>query len=108
MLQRLRQWFSFDPASYEAPSGIPSPDEERHLTLYKYDTCPFCMRVRRVLDATGVEVEFADIRTDPEALRRLQEVTGRRTVPCLFIDDVPMFESRDISRWLMAYAERWA
>ena len=26
--------------------------------------------------------------------------TGRNTVPCLYIDGKPMFESRDIAAWL--------
>lgn len=26
--------------------------------------------------------------------------TGRRTVPCLYIDNQPMFESQDIMEWL--------
>ena len=30
----------------------------------------------------------------------LKEKTGRTQVPCLFIDDVPMFESADIIAWL--------
>jgi glutaredoxin len=108
MLNKLKQWWSFDPATYETPDGIPSPDEPRELVLYKFDTCPFCIRVMRVLDQTGVQAEMRDTRTDPAARQELLDRTGRTQVPCLFIDDVPLFESRDISQWLLAYAERGA
>lgn len=41
-----------------------------------------------------------NILQDEANLHRLVKDTGRRTVPCLYIDNKPMFESADISRWL--------
>ncbi len=104
LIQRL--FGSFDPMAYEAPVGIPSPDEPRTLELYKFDTCPFCIRVMRVVDKTGVDVTYRDTRGDSAASDFLFEQTGRTTVPCMFIDGVPMFESADISKWLLAYHAR--
>lgn len=89
----------------EARSGVPAPDQPRTLVLYKFDTCPYCVRVFRAVDALGVAVALEDVRTDPAARRSLQQATGRTTVPCLFIDGQPLFESRDIVAWLEAYAE---
>lgn len=106
MLDKIKQWWAFDAASYEAPDGIPSPDQERSLELFKYDSCGYCMRVMRVIDATGVSVDYRDTRGDPEAKQELWDKTGRTQVPCLFIDGVPLFESKEISHWLQAYAER--
>ena len=96
---------AFDPNDYEAPPGVPGPDEPRELVLYKRDTCPFCMKVFRMIDATGVSVRTRDVGGDPEALETLEARTGRATVPCLFIDDVPLRESDEIGKWLYAYAE---
>ena len=73
--------------------------------LYKDDYCGFCRRVYRAVERLGLELEMADTRTDPEAKKRHLERTGRRTVPCLYIDDIPLFESADIIEWLEAYAE---
>jgi glutaredoxin len=73
--------------------------------LYKFDTCPYCVRVFRALDGLGVAVAMEDVRTDPAARRALQQATGRTTVPCLFVDGQPLFESSDIVSWLEAYAE---
>jgi len=34
------------------------------------------------------------------------KTTGRSTVPCLYIDDKPMFESSDICTWLEENKEK--
>lgn len=88
------------------PDHVPSPDQPRQLALYKYDSCPFCVRVLRKLQQLEVEVELRDTRSQPEHRRHLQEQTGRTQVPCLFIDEQPLFESADIITWLEAYAAR--
>ena len=87
------------------PSPIPTPTETRSLVLYKDDYCGYCRRVYRALERLDVELEMADTRSDPEAKRRHMERTGRRTVPCLYIDDIPLFESVDIIEWLEAYVD---
>ena len=85
----------------------PSPDVERELVLYKYNSCPYCQRVLRALRGMEdvVQVEFRDTMRDPGARSALIQATGRTTVPCLFIDGEPLFESADIVRWLNRYAE---
>ena len=60
--------------------------------------------VLRTIDELGVEVELRDIYSNNEHLNKLQSDTGRRTVPCLYIDDKPMFESSDIMAWLNSNA----
>ncbi len=124
MLTRLKRWLRSPPpaaraAAVRTPSlprqaskglpvsaavGVPAPDQPRTLVLYKFDTCPYCVRVFRAIDALGVAVVREDVRTDPAARRALQQATGRTTVPCLFIDGEPLFESRDIVAWLEVYA----
>ena len=97
-----------DPATYRPPRGIPTPDVDRELVLYKYDSCPFCARVLRKIDELGVDVQMQDTMMDRQARQDLYDRTGRTTVPCLFVDDVPFFESADIVRWLDVYAQRKA
>ena len=74
--------------------------------FYKYDSCGYCARVRRVLDLLDIEVQLRDTLYDPGVRSELYEKTGRSTVPCLFIDGEPLFESEDIVAWLQAYAKR--
>jgi glutaredoxin 3 len=95
-----------DPETYASPGEIPSPDEARILTLYKYDACPYCIRVFAFLKNYSVSMEMADTRNSKEARAALMHLTGRTQVPCLVIDGVPFFESSDILDWLAAYVIR--
>ncbi len=70
------------------------------LKLYKYNSCPFCQRVMMAIDKLGVKVEYHDIMQNMDDLKFHMEKTGKRTVPCLYIDGEPMFESADIIDWL--------
>lgn len=90
------------------PKNSPSVLEGHTLALYKYNSCPYCMRVLRVIEDLGVEVEMRDIMADRSHRDSLREQTGRTSVPCLYIDGEPLFESADIVAWLRAYAKRAA
>lgn len=72
------------------------------LELFYYETCPYCQIVLQVIDQLSIKVDYKDIFADRENLNRLVADTGRRTVPCLYIDNKPMHESADIARWLKA------
>jgi glutathione S-transferase len=61
--------------------------------------------VDRVVQGLGLDVPSIDTRVDAEARKAHRNRTGRNTVPCLYIDDVPLFESADIIDWLEAYAQ---
>lgn len=87
-------------------SSVPSADQPRTLVLYAYHGCPYCGRVFRALDQLGLtdQVELRDTLRDQQAEDQLFAATRRYTVPCLFIDGQPMFESLDIVEWLTRYA----
>lgn len=76
------------------------------LSLYHFDSCPYCARVRRALKDLELDVALADIHRDPAAQADLVAATGRQTVPVLRISDedeegdVWMPESGDIIRFL--------
>lgn len=69
------------------------------LALYASDTCMYCHRVFAAMRRLGVEIEIRD-RDEPQWRADLRARTGRTQVPCLLIDEVPMFESLDIIRKL--------
>ena len=77
---------------------------QENYALYKTDLCGFCYRVRRFLEANGIEIPLRDVNQDPEAFRELLQGGGRTTVPCLRIqrgDEIEwMYESMDIIRYL--------
>jgi glutaredoxin len=95
-------WFS---EGGSVPDRVPAPDRERDLVLFKYDTCPYCGRVFAKLNALGMQIPMRDIHREAAARTELLEKTGRTTVPCLFVDGEPLFESLDIVAWLDAYAK---
>ncbi|MCP4914308.1 MAG: glutaredoxin [Oligoflexia bacterium] len=70
------------------------------LEYFYFDACPFCQKVLRVIQSTNIKVEYKDIMSDMSSLERLVNDTGRRTVPCLYIDNMPMHESDDIIHWI--------
>ncbi len=74
------------------------------LSLYHYDGCFYCGRVRKALERLGVEVELRNIHAEPRHLADLLAARGRQTVPVLRIQkpegDEWMPESSDIVRYL--------
>lgn len=56
------------------------------VKMYTTAVCPYCIQAKRVLKARGVET-IDEIRVDsnPEERLRMMEITGRRTVPQIFI-----------------------
>ncbi len=70
------------------------------LDLYYFDSCPFCQIVLKVIKELNLLVHLKNIHEDERNLLKLYSDTGRRTVPCLYIDGVPLFESLDIIEWL--------
>ncbi len=70
------------------------------LELYYFDACPYCQRVLKVIDELKIKVEFKDIYADVNDMQKLIYITGKKTVPCLFIEGKPMHESLEIMEWL--------
>jgi glutaredoxin 3 len=58
------------------------------VKMYTTAYCPYCIRAKQILQAKGVG-EIDEIRVDVEPLERMKmmEITGRRTVPQIFIGD---------------------
>ena len=54
----------------------------------------------------NLKVELKNIHEDFSHLEKLRADTGRTTVPCLYIDGRPMFESHDIMDWLKANTDK--
>lgn len=79
-------------------------ENARDLTLFHYDGCFYCERVREALGDLGLVVAEENILADPAAKRELVEARGRGTVPVLRIEEGEGFrylgESRDIVRYL--------
>ena len=95
------------------PKGIERPESEqqqvdaytRNLTLYQFLTCPFCIRVRRVIKRQSLNIETLDAQKNPVNRQQLLEGGGKIKVPCLKIVDTQgettwLYESAEIIRHL--------
>lgn len=95
------------------PKGIVRPVEQqqeidlqcRGLALYQFKTCPFCIKVRRVMRALSLNIELRDAQHDPQHRAALLQGGGQIKTPCLRITDAQgnsqwMYESDDIIRYL--------
>jgi glutaredoxin 3 len=58
------------------------------VRMYTTQVCPFCVRAKALLRQRGVEqIEEIRVDTDPAQRDHMIEITGRRTVPQIFIGD---------------------
>ncbi|ANY61772.1 glutaredoxin 3 [Comamonas aquatica] len=58
------------------------------VKMYTTAVCPYCVRAKQVLKSKGVEqIEEVRIDSDPAARDHMMQITGRRTVPQIFIGD---------------------
>ena len=58
------------------------------VKMYTTQVCPYCQRAKALLRQRGV-AQIEEIRVDLDPAQRLtmMEITGRRTVPQIFIGD---------------------
>jgi glutaredoxin 3 len=58
------------------------------VRMYTTEVCPFCVRAKALLRQRGVaKIDEVRVDLDPAQRLRMMEVTGRRTVPQIFIGE---------------------
>ena len=57
-----------------------------HVKMYTTQVCPYCIRAKSLLQQRGVEqIEEIRVDLDPSQRQAMMQLTGRRTVPQIFI-----------------------
>jgi len=78
--------------------------EAKHLALYQFYACPFCIRTRRAIHRLNLPIELRDAQKDQQHRADLLAGGGRIKVPCLRIDEGGatrwIYESEDIIAYL--------
>jgi glutaredoxin 3 len=68
------------------------------VIVYSTRYCGFCVRAEDLLKRRGIPYQKIDVTDDPEARAMLIErAGGRRTVPVIFIDGVPIGGYRELA-----------
>ena len=58
------------------------------VKMYTTAVCPYCIRAKALLKQRGVtQIEEIRIDADPAQRAHMMEITGRRTVPQIFIGE---------------------
>ncbi len=95
-----------------SPKGISRPEalqqeidsQTQHLALFQFESCPFCVKVRRKIKSQSLKITLLDAKNDPVARQELLENGGKIKVPCLRITDGDevtwMYESSQINDYL--------
>ncbi len=95
------------------PRSVTRPPEKqaeldaatRSLSLYQFEACPFCVKVRRQIKRLGLKIELRDAQQDPQWREELIRDGGELQVPCLRIEESGsvrwLYESSDINAYLV-------
>lgn len=68
------------------------------VTVYTVPACASCAAIKRFLHARGVTFEEKNVREDPRALAKMQEVSGVRIAPVTVIGDQAFYGTFDDQR----------
>jgi glutaredoxin len=52
-------------------------------TLYIKQGCPYCAAAMEYLDQQNISYETVDVRSQPEMMQKLEEVSGQQKTPTL-------------------------
>ncbi len=102
----LLNWV-FTPKSIkrEADEQAAIDSQTSKLALYQYAACPFCVKVRRAMKRSALNIETRDAKRSEQFKGELLQGGGQLKVPCLRIEDDKggvswMYESSDIIEYL--------
>ena len=89
----------------EANEQILIDAQTKKMALYQYAACPFCVKVRRAMKRSALNIETRDAKRNEQFKEELLQGGGQLKVPCLRIEDDNgdvswMYESGDIISYL--------
>lgn len=58
------------------------------VSMYCTQTCPYCNRAEMLLNKKGMQVRKIFIDSNPDEMTSMINITGRRTVPQIFIGEL--------------------
>ncbi|HWU68388.1 MAG TPA: glutaredoxin 3 [Stenotrophobium sp.] len=59
----------------------------QRVRMYTTGMCPYCVMAKRLLQKKGVAIEEVRVDTSGEQRAEMMRITGRRTVPQIFVGE---------------------
>ena len=77
----------------------------KYLTVYQFEACPFCVKVRRFIGKNSLKIIFKDAKNNKTSKSELVNEGGKHKVPCLKIANkysktIWLYESNEIIKFL--------
>jgi glutaredoxin 3 len=67
------------------------------VVIYSTGYCGYCVRAKQLLERKGVAVKEVMVDQDPQQRELMERITGRRTVPQIFIGERHIGGYHDLS-----------
>ena len=79
--------------------------ETKNLTIYQFEACPFCVKVRRFIRKNSLKINLKDAKNNKTFKSELVNEGGKHKVPCLKIEKINskpvwLYESTEIIKFL--------
>ena len=77
----------------------------KNLTIYQFEACPFCVKVRRFIRKNSLKINLKDAKNNKTFKSELVNEGGKHKVPCLKIEKINsktiwLYESTEIIKFL--------
>ena len=72
-----------------------SLEQPKSMALYYYDSCPFCVKTRKIINKTSLNIELRNIQKNNKHRIELKQGGNKTQVPCLRIE-----EANGDTKWL--------
>ena len=79
--------------------------QTKNLTIYQFEACPFCVKVRRFIRKNSLRINLKDAKNNKIFKSELVNEGGKHKVPCLKIEKINaktewLYESSEIIKFL--------
>ena len=80
-------------------------NQTKDLTIYQFEACPFCVKVRRFIRKNSLKITLKDAMNNKKFKSELVNEGGKHKVPCLRIEKINtetewLYESTEIIKFL--------
>ena len=80
-------------------------NQTKDLTIYQFEACPFCVKVRRFIRKNSLKINLKDAKNNKTFKSELVNEGGKHKVPCLKIakkysKTIWLYESTEIIKFL--------